>query len=95
MPNQQDPFEVIHTDERIYPERFWVQVRDGMFYLALRSGEKSKVFATSLVFAKRLGRAILKQIEEVEIKNGVEIPGNLPDEPVKSPIQASDNKKEE
>ena len=94
MQNQPDPFQAIHTGERIYPEQFWLQVRDGMFYMAFKSGEKSKVFVSNLVFAKRLGRSLLRQIEQVEKASGVEIPGNLSDEPVISPIQTSDKKKE-
>ena len=92
MPNTQpDLFETLHTDERIYPETFWLQIRDGMFYMALRSGQHSKVFASNLVFAKRLARMILRQIEDFEKANNIQVEGTLPDEPVRSPIQASDN----
>ncbi|MBI5003716.1 hypothetical protein HZC00_01330 [Candidatus Kaiserbacteria bacterium] len=88
MPNQdQNPFETTHTGARTYPEMFSLQIREGAFYLAFRSGQHSDVFATNLVFAKRLGRMILRQIEEFEKANGVQIEGSLPDEPMKSPIQ--------
>ncbi|MBI2030501.1 hypothetical protein HYT05_02665 [Candidatus Kaiserbacteria bacterium] len=90
MPNNnpdQNPFDTIHTEARIYPEMFSLQIRDGMFYLAFRSGQHSEVYTTNLVFAKRLGRMIMRQIEEFEKANNVQIEGTLPDEPMKSPIQ--------
>jgi len=88
MPNpDQNPFDTTHTEARIYPEMFSLQIRDGMCYLAFRSGQHSQVFTTSLVFAKRLGRMISRQIEDFEKANNVQIEGSLPDEPMRSPIQ--------
>jgi len=83
----QNPFETTFTEARIYPEMFSLQIRDGAFYMAFRSGQHADVFASNLVFAKRLGRMILRHIEEFEKANGIEIDGTLPDEPIRSPIQ--------
>ncbi|MBM3261648.1 hypothetical protein FJY93_04510 [Candidatus Kaiserbacteria bacterium] len=55
------------TEARIYPEIFSLQIRDGAFYMAFRSGKHTDVFASNLVFAKRLGRMILRHIDELDL----------------------------
>jgi|GEM_PF-938451 len=71
----------------VYVESANFRILNGMHHIALHSGGETFTFAFPLPGSKGLGRGLLKQIEQIEKKNGVTVPSRLDDEPLESPLR--------
>ena len=92
-----EPIEPEQGPPKVFVERFYCRIINGMHVISFASGEEKFNFVLQLPHAKTMGRAITKQIEEIEEKLGRKIKDmGLSDEPVISPIHlepGEDNQK--
>lgn len=73
--------------KKVFAEGFACRIVNGILMVSFVSGEEQTTYALPLAPGKALGRAITKQVQEVEKKMGKEIPDIiLSDEPVPSPL---------
>jgi hypothetical protein len=88
MPNEK--IEPRKGVEAIYVESFACRVLNNMHYVEIVSGDKQFKFVCQLGGTKALGRALIKQVEEIEKKQGVTYDSRLSDEPMPSPLKRDD-----
>ena len=76
--------------KKIFADSVSVRVINGMQHIAFQSGEGVYCFLLPVAGAKFLRKALVKQVEEIEQKNGIKIDVRLPDEPMLSPWTSKD-----
>ena len=70
---------------KVFVESATSRIINGIFYLNLRSGNEDHGYVIPLPLAKVLGKAITKQVEEVEKQTGQKFEGGSSSESVPSP----------
>lgn len=79
-------FDFNSVSEKLVTDQFHVRIIAGVAYLALKSGANTRSYALPLGPAKALGRALIKQVEEIEKRTGKKFDMPLSDEPIPSPL---------
>src|SRR3989338_4400520 len=70
---------------KIFVDSISIRVINGLMHVAIQSGQTVTCYLLPLPLAKLIGKAITKQVEEIEKKNGIKFDDRLPDEPMLSP----------
>lgn len=81
-------FDFNSVSEKLLSDGFHVRVIAGVAHIALVSGKSIRSYLFPLGPAKALGRALIKQVEEIENKTGKKFDMRLSDEPVPSPLNS-------
>lgn len=87
----EDPIGLNKGPRKILAETFHCRILNGLHHIVFVSGGESFTFVLPVPQSKGLGRALTKQVEEIEKKIGKEFNVRLSDEPMPSPL-ASDFK---
>jgi hypothetical protein len=85
MPPNQEPESMKHA-VKIFADTVNMRIIDGLLNLNLQSGNQAWTFLFHAATAKKIAKAIVQQIEEIEKKMGVKFDDRLPHEPMLSPM---------
>jgi predicted PilT family ATPase len=77
---------------KVFVDSMSIRVINGLLHVAIQSGQKMMCYLLPLPLAKLIGKAITKQVEEIEKKNGIKFDDRLPDEPMLSPWTSGEEK---
>lgn len=78
-------FDFNSVPTKIFADSVHFRIINGMMHIAVQSGQSLKCFLFPLPMAKMIGKAITKQVAEIEEKNNIKFDDRLPDEPMLSP----------
>jgi len=78
-------FDWTKVPEKIFVDSMSIRVINGLMHVAIQSGESMQCYLLPLPLAKLIGKAISKQVHEIEEKNNIQFTDRRPDEPMLSP----------
>ena len=81
----QREFDFDTVPSKIFVDSVSIRIINGVLHLAIRSGQSVSCYLLPLPLAKIVGKAIGKQVEEIEQKNNITFDDRLPNEPMLSP----------
>ncbi|OGG86540.1 hypothetical protein A3H15_01125 [Candidatus Kaiserbacteria bacterium RIFCSPLOWO2_12_FULL_50_28] len=81
----QQEFDFDTVPSKIFVDSVSIRIINGVLHLAIRSGQSVSCYLLPLPLAKIVGKAIGKQVEEIEQKNNITFDDRLPNEPMLSP----------
>ena len=78
-------FDFNAVPRKVFVDTVHIRIINGMLHLAVQSGQEISCLILPLPLGKLVGRAVTKQIEEIETKNKIRFDDRLPNEPMLSP----------
>ena len=78
-------FDFNSVPTKIFVDSISIRVINGMLNFVIQSGQSTSCYLLPLPLSKIVGKAITKQVEEIEQKNGIKFDDRLPNEPMLSP----------
>ena len=86
MESQNKGFDFNQGPAKLLISTVHLRVMGGLLHLNLQSGTHSSTFLFPLDVAKKVAKAIVQQVEEIEKKNKIKFDDRLPNEPMLSPL---------
>lgn len=86
MESQKKSFDFNQGPAKLLITTVHLRVMGGLLHLNLQSGTHSSTFLFPLDVAKKIAKAIVQQVEEVEKKNKITFDDRLLNEPMLSPL---------
>lgn len=83
-------FDFNSVPSKLFVDVVNVRIINGILNISLQSGQTTSCFLMPLPAAKMIAKAITKQVEEIEEKNGITFDDRLPNEPMLSPWTSKD-----
>lgn len=80
-----EEFDWRKVPSKIFVDSISIRIINGLMHVAIQSGQSTTCYLLPLPLAKLIGKAITKQVQEIEQKNGIQFNDRLPDEPMLSP----------
>ncbi len=84
-PDPQEP-ESVRNAVKIFADTVNLRIINGLLNLNIQSGNQTWTYLFPAVVAKKMAKAIVQQIEEIERKMGIKFDDRLPNEPMPSPL---------
>ncbi|TSC85848.1 MAG: hypothetical protein G01um10148_756 [Parcubacteria group bacterium Gr01-1014_8] len=81
--------------EKKYVDTVHLRIIHGLLNLVVQSGATTTAYVLQLPLAKKVAKATLQQVEEIETKNNVKFDDRLPHEPMPTPFTFENPKDEE
>lgn len=82
----QPQYDFDKVPEKKYVDSAHLRIIQGLLNLVVQSGETTNAYLMQLPLAKKVAKAILLQVEEIEKRNNVKFDDRLPHEPMISPF---------